>query len=88
MLTLTLAPSIALELDKLLRTSPLPYVRERASALLKVAAGQSCESVARHGLLQKRQPETVCGWVHPFKAEGIAGIYIRSGRGRHRTFSP
>ena len=38
---------------------PRPYVRERAAALLKIAAGQSPHAVARHGLLRPRDPDTL-----------------------------
>lgn len=87
-LTLALTSSTRQELTRLTRTSPLPYIRERASALLKVASGLSCYHVALEGLLHCRKPDTVRGWVHRFKQEGIKGLYIRAGRGRRRTFSP
>jgi hypothetical protein len=38
---------------------PEPYLRERAAALLKVAAGQGPRSVALGGLLRPRRPDTV-----------------------------
>jgi hypothetical protein len=65
-----------------------PYLRERAAALLKIAAGQSAASVARTGLLRPRQPDTVCRWLTRYRAEGIAGLHDRSGRGRKPAFSP
>ena len=34
-----------------------PYVRERATALLKIADGQSGRKVALEGLLKKRKPD-------------------------------
>jgi hypothetical protein len=40
-----------------------PYVRERCSALLKIAEGQSAHGVARQGLLKSRDPDTVYGWL-------------------------
>jgi hypothetical protein len=39
------------------------YVRERAEAILKVAAGQSVRQVALQGLLKAREPETVSEWI-------------------------
>ncbi len=38
---------------------PQPYVRERCAAILNVADGQAAHAVARHGLLQPRDPDTV-----------------------------
>lgn len=67
---------------------PKAYRRERAAALLKIADGASAAAVARTGLLKPRHPDTVCAWVARFRAEGIAGLTIRSGRGRRPAFSP
>ena len=64
------------------------YMRERAAALLKIAAGCSPHQVARHGLLKPRDPDTVYAWYHRYVAEGIAGLRIRPGRGRPRPFPP
>jgi transposase len=65
-----------------------PYVRERAAALLKVAAGQSVRMVARAGCLKPRDPEAVGGWVRRFRQGGVAGLAVRPGRGRKPAFSP
>lgn len=65
-----------------------PYVRERASALLKVAAGHSVRWVAEIGGLKRHEPEVVSGWVRRFRQEGIAGLLVRPGRGRKPAFSP
>ena len=65
-----------------------PYLRERASALLQVADGRPAADVARAGLLKERQPDTVYGWLDRFEAEGEAGLYIRSGRGRKAAYEP
>jgi hypothetical protein len=65
---------------------PLPYVRERAAAILKVADGQSGRAVARHGLLRPRWPDTVYDWIHRFMALGLPGLRIRPGRGRKPAF--
>jgi transposase len=67
---------------------PRAYVRERCGALLKVADGQSALQVAQHGLLKVRDPDSVYEWVRRYKAEGLPGLLIRAGRGRHRVFSP
>jgi transposase len=65
---------------------PRPYFRERAAALLKVAAGQSPRAVALHGLPRRRRPETVRAWLAAYRERGLAGLAQRP-RG-HRGFSP
>lgn len=85
---LSLPPDERAALERLRRMSPLPYLRERAAALLKIADGQSAATVAREGLLRPRQPETVCQWLHRYRTEGVAGLTIRPGRGRKPAFSP
>jgi hypothetical protein len=69
-------------------TAPVPYLRERAAALLKVADGETAAQVARSGLLRPRQPDTIYLWLHRYRDEGIAGLTIRPGRGRKPAFSP
>ncbi len=66
----------------------LPYMRERAAALLKVADGQSGRAVARHGLLRPHWPDTVYRWIKRFKAEGLPGLRVRPGRGRKPAIFP
>src|SRR5262245_2586617 len=68
--------------------APQPYLRERASALLKIAAGMPPAVVARTGLLRPREPDTVYDWLNRFLAEGLDGLPIRDGRGRKPAFSP
>lgn len=85
-LDLTLADAAALV--RLRDTAPQPYRRERAAALLKIAAGASASAVARSGLLRPRKPETVATWVKRYQSDGLAGLTIRSGRGRKPAFSP
>ena len=69
-------------------THPKAYVRERAAAILKVAAGLSVPQVARYGLLRRRRRDPVYEWLQRFQAEGLAGLLVRSGRGRKPAFSP
>jgi len=76
------------ELIRLRDHAPKPYLRERAAALLKVADGQSAASVARHGLLRSRKPDTIYSWLDRFLIDGIDGLAIQSGRGRKPAFSP
>jgi hypothetical protein len=67
---------------------PKPYVRERAAAILKVAAGQSIRAVARSGLLRPHRADTVAAWLDRYLAAGFAGLLIRPGRGRKPAFFP
>ena len=64
------------------------YVRERAAAILKVAAGQSVRQLALHGLLKPREPETVSEWIKRYLEAGLEGLLIKPGRGRKPAFSP
>lgn len=61
-------------LTHILNRSNRPYQRERAAALLKIAAGMSPHAVALTGLLRQRDPDTVYGWVHAFDADGIKSL--------------
>ena len=51
-----------------------PYVRERCSAILKIAEGHSAHWVAQNGLLKARNPDTVYGWLNVYEAEKLAGL--------------
>ena len=72
-----------------------PYVRERCSAVLKIAEGKTPHAVARQGLLQPRDPDTLYGWLQIYEDEGVVGLVAhqhggdrrrvrRGGRGRAR----
>lgn len=87
-LTLELTERQRAELETVRDTHAKAYIRERAAALLKIADGQSPLQVAQQGLLKPRNPDTVYSWYHRYQAEGIAGLYIRPGRGRRPAFSP
>lgn len=76
------------ELETARRLHPKPYVRERAAAILKVAAGWSLRQTAYVGLLKRHAPETIKEWCERYLAEGMSGLNIRSGRGRKPAFSP
>ena len=69
-------------------TAAKPHERERAAALLKVAAGIAVAQVAREGLLRRRKRTTVYTWVRRFRKEGLAALSVRSGRGCKPAFSP
>ncbi|MBM4429203.1 MAG: helix-turn-helix domain-containing protein [Chloroflexi bacterium] len=76
------------QLRAVLKSDPKAYRRERAAAILKVADGQIAAHVARSGLLRVRDPDTVYSWLDRFQEYGLAGLSIRSGRGRKHRFSP
>ena len=72
-----------------------PYVRERCSAVLKIAAGEAPHAVARQGVLKPRDPDTLYGWLQIYEDEGMVGLLahqhggdrrrvLRGGRGRER----
>ena len=65
-----------------------PYMREKAAALLKVNQGYSAHFVAQHGLLKRRDPDTVYSWLDAYQADGIEGLSVAEGRGRKPAFSP
>jgi hypothetical protein len=87
-LTITLSPEQRDELEKTRDHHSRPYIRERAAAILKVAAGQSCRRVALSGLLEVRNPDSVYSWLARYRTEGLKGLSVRPGRGRKPAFSP
>jgi hypothetical protein len=76
------------ELEKVRDSHPKAYLRERASAILKVANGQSARQVGEHGLLKRHEPETVSLWVKRYLAEGLKGLTVKSGLASSPAFSP
>ena len=72
------------ELQRLRASDPRPYRRERAAALLKIAAGTSAHQVARQGLLRARCPATVYGWLDHYQQH--RSLKIRPAC--RRAFSP
>ncbi len=65
---------------------PLPYVRERAAALLRIAAGEAAYHVALNGVLKPHHPETLYNWLTGFEQQGLASLRHRARR--KRPFSP
>ena len=61
-----------------------PYVRERCSALLRIAAGETARAVARHGVLKPRDPDTLYGWLQVYEEEGVAGLLAHQQGGDRR----
>jgi len=76
------------ELETMRDTHPKAYVRERAAAIVKIADGMSGLQVSQAGLLKPRDPDTIYRWAHRYQQAGIAGLTIRSGRGRKPVYFP
>lgn len=76
------------ELEKVRDSHPKPYMRERASAILKIAKGQTARQVALNGLLKQRYPKAVYRWVKRFQENGVKGLEVSPGRGRKTSFFP
>jgi hypothetical protein len=87
-LHLDLSATQRAELEQMRDHHPKPHLREKAAALLKIAAGQKGVQVAKHGLLKARDSDTLYRWMARYQAEGIAGLQVRTGRGRKPAFSP
>lgn len=85
---LTLSPAQHAELAALRDHAPQAYIRERAAAIVKVAAGATIQAVAHSALLRPRQPETVREWIERYLTGGADGLRVRKGRGRKPAFSP
>lgn len=65
---------------------PKAYVRVKCAGILKVAAGTSMHQVAAKGLLKPVDEETVKEWIKRYQTEGLTGLLVRKGRGRHPAF--
>jgi hypothetical protein len=87
-LTIELTSEQRSELETVRDHHQLPYLRERAAAILKIADGYSGRETARERLLKAHWPDTVYEWFHRYQAEGVSGLQIRAGRGRKPAFSP
>lgn len=75
------------ELTKYRDHDPRPDIRERCAAMLKIAEGQSPHAVAQEGLLKRRDPDTVYGWLDRYEQQGLEGLQSgRHGGNRRRPF--
>ena len=61
-----------------------PYVRERCSAVLKIAAGETPYAGACQGVLKPRDPDTLDGWLEIYEDEGVAGLVAHQQGGDRR----
>ncbi len=67
------------ELQAAVRTSPVPYIRVKALAVLNVARGLTRHDVA--GLVCAHRV-SVGAWVRRYRQDGLAGLAVAPGRGR------
>src|SRR5215475_13926877 len=72
------------ELEQYRDHDPRPYVRERCGSILKIAAGATPHAVARPGLVQPRDPDTLYGWLQMYEEEGVAGLLAHPQGGDRR----
>lgn len=86
--TIALAAEERQDLEYLRDHEAKAYLRERAAAIIKVADGAVAAQVARTGLLRPHEPDTIYSWLDRYAADGIAGLWMRPGRGRKPVFSP
>src|SRR5215831_9232170 len=61
-----------------------PYVRERCSAVLRIATGETPHAVARQGVLKPRDPDTLYGWLQVYEEEGGTGLLAHQQGGDRR----
>jgi hypothetical protein len=85
--TITLTAAEETTLVEARDNHPVPYSRERAAAVLKVASGWPVRRVAADGLLRRRRPETVADWVDRYQELGVVALGIRPGRGRKSAYA-
>src|SRR5438876_1083176 len=86
--SVVLSPVQVQELEQVRDHHPKAYVRVKAAGILKVWAGASRRQVASRGLLKPVRRETVQRWIVRYQHEGVAGLLVKSGRGRKPAFSP
>ena len=74
-----LSESQQIELEKLFKESTNHSVRKRCQTILLKAEGRHSKDV---GSIVGMSNVSVNSWLKRYKSEGIAGLYIRPGRGR------
>ena len=83
-LKLELSEAERITLQEAVLHHPHPHVRERCAAVLKVAEGSSPHWVALHGLLIKRDPDSVYQWLSYYQQGGIAALLMHQHGGIQR----
>ena len=70
------------ELERVARHGEPAYVRPKALALLNLADGRPVREVAR---TFRRSRQALYDWRRRFAEDGVAGLWVRPGRGRKPT---
>lgn len=83
--TLELTAQAQAELEQVRDHDPNPAMRERAAALLKIAAGQVAHRVALTGLLKPRDPDTVYAWLNQYQRGGLPALRAHLNGGPRRS---
>jgi transposase len=79
---LNASPEQVAELEALMRRAPEAHIRRKATALWNLAQGRSQHEVAA---FLGASRASIVAWKQRFETEGIAGLYVRPGRGRPRV---
>ena len=88
-LTISLTEKQRVELRETRDHHAKAYMREKAAAILKMADERlSALTVAQHGLLKRRDDNTVRSWARRYLQGGLAELLVHPGRGRKPAFSP
>lgn len=75
------------QLERWVKNPPRPYLRQRAWAILLLAARKPAYKVAEDRRVRVHRG-TVAEWIRRFQAERVDGLRIRPGRGRKPVFAP
>lgn len=67
------------ELERLARSSPIPYVRVRAIALCHLASGKTCQEAGDAVMVHR---VSVGDWARRYLAHGADGLRVSEGRGK------
>ena len=86
-LSIELSEEERAQLERWSKNHRKPYLRERARAILRVAAGEPVYKIAQE-LRIRIHRTAVSEWVHRFQERRIEGLKIQPGRGRKPVFSP
>jgi len=70
------------ELERTSRKAKKPYMRIKALVLLNIADGLRVTQTAKVFRVSR---QTIHEWMNRYEEEGIAGLYVRLGRGRKAT---
>jgi hypothetical protein len=74
--------------DQLRAHGPKADLRERAAVLLAVARATAIRQAAQRAGLTAHDADTVWAWVARDQTQGVAGVWIRAGRGRKPAALP